>query len=164
MLAPIAYLGPTQVARWRDIQRQAADKELRFAAESIARAIGVALDISVRELTTMANQIGASGSFDLELFRTLLHEHCTAVSSCLGVFVSRPDGYPLTGDPSHPVTGGVGDREYYQAMLHAQQTVLSDVEIGRFTKVPTLHVCAPIWSSSDAIVMGNQWSRAWQTT
>ena len=152
MLAPIAYLGPTQVARWRDIQRQAADKELRFAAESIARAIGVALDISVRELTTMANQIGASGSFDLELFRTLLHEHCTAFSSCLGVFVSRPDGYPLTGDPSHPVTGGVGDREYYQAMLHAQQTVLSDVEIGRFTKVPTLHVCAPIWSSSDASV------------
>ena len=149
MLAPIAYLGPTQVARWRDVQRQAADKELRFAAESITRAIGQALDISVRELTTMANQIGASGSFDPDFFRTLLHEHCTAFSSCLGVFVSRPDGYPITGDPSHPVSGGVGDREYYQEMLRTQRTTLSGVETGRFTKVPTIHVCAPIWSSSD---------------
>ena len=152
MLAPIAYLGPTQVARWRDVQRQAADKELRFAAESITRAIGQALDISVRELATMANQIGASGSFDPEFFRPLLHEHCTAFSSCLGVFVSRPDGYPITGDPSHPVSGGVGDREYYQEMLRTQRTTISDVEIGRFTRVPTLHVCAPIWSSSDVSV------------
>jgi serine phosphatase RsbU (regulator of sigma subunit) len=152
MLAPIAYLGPTQVARWRDVQRRDADKELRFAAESLSRAIGMALDISVRELTTMANQIGASGSFDRDFFRTLLHEHCTAFASCLGVFVSRPDGFPITGDPSHPVGGGVGDREYYQEMLRTQRTALSGVEIGRFTKVPTLHICAPIWSSSDVSV------------
>ncbi len=150
MLAPIAYLGPTQVARWRDVQRQAADKDLRFAAESIARAIGEAFDVSVRELVTIANQIGAYGSFDLDLMHTLLHEHCTAFPSCLGVFASRLDGYPLTGDPPHAVTGGVGDREYYRDMLRTQQTTLSGVEIGKYTGVPTIHVCAPIWSSADA--------------
>ncbi len=150
MLAPIAYLGPTQVARWRDVQRQAADKELRFAAESIARAIGGALEVSVRELTAMANQIGAHGYYDAEFLRTLLHEHCSAFPSCLGVFVSRPDGYPITGDPVHPVMGGVGDREYFQEMLRTQRTTLSGVEIGRFTGVPTIHVCAPIWASPGA--------------
>jgi serine phosphatase RsbU (regulator of sigma subunit) len=35
-------------------------------------------------------------------------------------------------------------------MLRTQQTTLSGVEIGKFTKVPTIHVCAPIWSSTDA--------------
>ena len=149
MLAPIAYLGPTQVARWRDVQRQAADKELRFAAESIARAIGGALEVSVRELTAMANQIGAHGYYDAEFLRTLLHEHCSAFPSCLGVFVSRPDGYPITGDPVHPVMGGVGDREYFQeSCARSEPRSLVSRSVGspgcrRFR-------CAPIWASPGA--------------
>ena len=151
MLAPIAYLGPTQVVRWREVQRRDADKELRFAAESLARAIDQALDASIRELTGTANQIGVYGSLEPELLRTVLHQHCVAFPSCLGLFVSGPDAHPITGDPPqyHNPNVGVGDRPYYQEMLRTQRTSVSGVEIGKFTHVPTIHVCAPIWSSPD---------------
>ena len=151
MLAPIAYLGPTQVARWRDVQRRDADKELRFAAESLGRAIDQALDASIRELTGTANHIGIYGSLDRDLLQTVLHQHCSAFPSCLGLFVSGPDAHPITGDPPqyHNPKVGVGDRAYYQEMVRTQQTSVSGVEVGRFTGVPTIHVCAPIWSSPD---------------
>lgn len=149
MLAPIAYLGPTQVVRWRDVQRRDADKELRFAAESLARAIDQALDASIRELTGTANHIGVYGSLEPELLKMVLHQHCAAFPSCLGLFVSGPDAHPITGDPPqyHNPKVGVGDRAYYQEMLRTQRTSVSGVELGRFTGVPTIHVCAPIWSS-----------------
>lgn len=151
MLAPIAYLGPTQVARWRDVQRQAADKELRFAAESLSRAIDQALDASIRELTGTANHIGVYGSLDPDLLQTVLYQHCSAFPSCLGLFVSGADGYPITGYPFHYHLPnlGVSDRSYYQEMLRTQITSVSGVELGKFTGVPTIHVCAPIWSSTD---------------
>ena len=151
MLAPIAYLGPTQVARWRDVQRRDADKELRFAAESLARAIDQALDASLRELTGTANHIGVYGSLDPDLLQTVLQQHCSAFPSCLGLFVSGPDSHPITGYPAHYHLPniGVSERSYYQEMLRTQQTSVSGVEIGKFTGVPTIHVCAPIWSSPD---------------
>jgi serine phosphatase RsbU (regulator of sigma subunit) len=151
MLAPIAYLGPTQVARWRDVQRQAADKELRFAAESLSRAIDQALDASIRELTGTANHIGVYGSLDPDLLQIVLHQHCSAFPSCLGLFVSGADAHPITGYPFHYHLSnlGVSDRSYYQEMLRTQNTSVSGVELGKFTGVPTIHVCAPIWSSTD---------------
>ena len=150
MLAPIAYLGPTQVARWRDVQRRDADKELRFAAESLARAIDQALDASIRELTGTANDIGVFGSLDPVLLQTVLHQHCSVFPSCLGVFVSGLDAFPIIGEPlRNKSKAWVGDRTYYQEMLRTQRTSVSGVEIGKFTGVPTIHVCAPIWSSTD---------------
>ena len=150
MLAPIAYLGPTQVARWRDVQRRDADKELRFAAESLARAIDQALDASIRELTGTANHIGVYGSLDPDVLQTVLHQHCSAFPSCLGLFVSGPDSHAITGYPDYHLPNiGVGERSYYQEMLRTQRTSVSGVEVGKFTGVPTIHVCAPIWSSTD---------------
>jgi len=150
MLAPVAYLGPTQVARWRDVQRRDADKELRFAAESLARAIDQALDASIRELTVTANEIGVYGSLDPDLLQKVLHQHCSAFPSCLGVFVSGVDAHPITGEPLQNASSArVSDREYYQEMLRTRRTAVSGVEIGRFTGVPTIHVCAPVWSSRD---------------
>jgi hypothetical protein len=62
-LAPIAYLGPAEVARWREVQGQASDQALQLAAESLARAIGQAIAESVRGITTMANHVGTYGTF-----------------------------------------------------------------------------------------------------
>jgi serine phosphatase RsbU (regulator of sigma subunit) len=151
MLAPIAYLGPTQVVRWRDVQRRDADKELRFATESLARAIDQALDASIRELTGTANHIGVYGSLEPDLLQIVLGQHCSAFPSCLGLFVSGPDAHPITGYPLHYHLPnlGVSERTYYQEMLRTQRTSVSGVELGKFTGVPTIHVCAPIWSSTD---------------
>ncbi|HEY5283088.1 MAG TPA: hypothetical protein VIM14_09885, partial [Polyangia bacterium] len=91
-LAPIAYLGSTQIARWREVQRTAADKDLRFAAESLAGAIGQALDANVRELGTMAKHIGTYRSLDPAILQSVLHEFRLAFASFLGLNVAGLDG------------------------------------------------------------------------
>ena len=164
MLAPIAYLGPAQVARWRDVQRRDADKEMRFAAESLARAIDQALDISVRELTTMANQIGVVRFGSTSISAPLLHEHCTAFPSCLGVFVSRPDGYPITGDPSHPSRAGLATVNTTKRCCARSEPHSRASSSEGSPRCRRIHVCAPIWSSSDvghADLAGGRGRRAW---
>jgi hypothetical protein len=61
------------------VQRRNADKELQFAAESLARAIGQALAASVRGLTAMANHIGTCGSLDSAIDKVLIASGSSAV-------------------------------------------------------------------------------------
>jgi sigma-B regulation protein RsbU (phosphoserine phosphatase) len=147
-LAPIAYLGPTQVARWRKVQGRDADRELQFAAESLARAVGQAIDDSVRGLTTTANHIGTYGSLDEETLQTVLHDYCANFPSCLGVNISNLEARPFVTDPPGRFDVSFADRRYYQEMERTGRTVVSGVEMGRITKVPTIHVAAPIWSTA----------------
>jgi len=144
-LAPIAYLGPTQIARWREVQRRDADKQLLFAAESLARAIGQALDESVRGLTATANHIGTYGTLDHDTLQAVLHDYCTSFPSCLGVNVSGLDARPFVIEPPEHTDVHFADRAYYQEMMRTGRTSVSGVEMGRITRVPTIHLCAPIW-------------------
>lgn len=147
-LAPIAYLGLTQATRWRQVQRRDADKELRFAAESLARTIGQALDANVREITSVAKTVGMHGTGDRSVVQQLLHEYCATFPSCLGVNVTDLDGMPMVIEPRDAVPKRLADRDYYQSMRRTGRATVSGVELGRITKVPTIHVCAPIWASS----------------
>ncbi|MBN2575747.1 MAG: SpoIIE family protein phosphatase [Deltaproteobacteria bacterium] len=148
-LAPIAYLGPTEIARWREIQRQDADKELQFAAESLTRAIGQALDESVRGLTATANHIGIYGSLDPAKLQGVLREYCSSFPSCLGVNVSDLAARPFVLEPPGATDVSFFDREYYQEMERTGRTAISGVEVGRITCVPTIHLCAPIWVAAE---------------
>jgi serine phosphatase RsbU (regulator of sigma subunit) len=145
-LAPIAYLGPTQIARWREVQQDDADKELRLAAESLARSIGQTLDSSARELTAMASQIGIRGDLDADYLRSVLHQFRQTFPSWLGVNVSNLAAEPIAFDP--PLVGRVrySDREYYQTMVRTGRTTVADVEVGKMTGRPSIHLAAPIWS------------------
>jgi len=144
-LAPIAYLGPTQIARWREVQRRDADRELQFAAESLARAIGQAVDAAVRGLATTANHIGASGTLDAPTLQTILRDYCSNFPSCLGVNVASLDARPFVIEPPEHVDVRFADREYYREMERTGRTTVSGVEMGRITRVPTIHICAPVW-------------------
>jgi len=147
-LAPIAYLGPTQVARWREVQRLDADKELQFAAESLAQTIGQALDASVRGLTTMASHIGTQGSLEPARIQTMLHQHCSNFPAWLGLNVTGLDARPFVIEPPTHVEVNFSDRAYFQQMVRTGRTAVSGVEMGRITKVPTIHVAAPIWATT----------------
>jgi serine phosphatase RsbU (regulator of sigma subunit) len=147
-LAPIAYLGPRQVARWREVQREAADNELHLAAESLARAIGQTIDSSVRELTAMANQIGIDGTLDPARLQPTLEQFQRTFPACLGVNVSGLDARPIVSAPGRSGRVHFADRAYYQRMLATGRTSVSGVELGRSTGVPTIHICAPIWSET----------------
>jgi serine phosphatase RsbU (regulator of sigma subunit) len=147
-LAPIAYLGPTQVARWREVQRIEADKELRSAAESLARAIGEAIDANVRGLTSVAGHIGTRGSLEPVRLQAVLHNHCANFPSWLGINVCGPDARPFVIEPPTQVEVSFSDRAYHQEMVRTGRTAISGVEIGRITKVPTIHVAAPIWATA----------------
>jgi serine phosphatase RsbU (regulator of sigma subunit) len=146
-LAPIVYLGLTQAARWREVQRRDADKELRFAAEGLARTLGQALDANVREITSVAKTVGMHGTGDRSVVQQLLHEYCATFPSCLGVNVTDLEGMPVVIEPQDAVPRKLADRDYYQAMRRTGHTIVSGVELGRLTKVPTIHVCAPIWAA-----------------
>lgn len=150
-LAPIVYLGVGQVRRWRDVQHRDADNQLRFAAEGLARTIGQVLDSEVRGVTAVAEVVASQGMGDEAVVRRLLREYRSTFQSCIGINVSTPDGMPRVMDPEedeevHPV--GLRDRGYYQTMLRTGRTAVSGVELGRMTKVPTIHICAPVWTSS----------------
>jgi hypothetical protein len=147
-LAPIAYLGLTQAARWREVQRRDADKELRFAAEGLARTIGQALDANAREITSVATTVGMHGTGDRSVVQRLLHEYCATFPSCLGVNVTDLEGMPVVVEPQDAIPRRLADRDYYQSMRRTGHTAVSGVELGRLTKVPTIHVYAPIWASS----------------
>lgn len=144
-LAPIAYLGPKEIARWREIQQRDTDKELQFAADSLARAIGGALEQSVRGLTATADTIGAYGSLEPATLQTVLHDYCTSFPSCLGVNVSDLEARPFVLEPRGEADVRFADRGYYQEMERTGRTAISGVELGRITRVPTIHICAPIW-------------------
>jgi len=47
--APGAYLGLAQVARWREVQRRDADKELTFAADALSREVARAIESGALE-------------------------------------------------------------------------------------------------------------------
>ncbi len=149
--APIAYLGSSQTARWRDVQRRGADKDLHFAAQSLARTIGQAIDTDAREIIAVANTVALAGMTNRELSESLLKQHCSTFPSCLGLNLSYADGMPFAMAPdSHPPAGHLakqGDRDYFRRMLTTGHATVSGVELGRMTKVPTIHICAPVWSN-----------------
>jgi sigma-B regulation protein RsbU (phosphoserine phosphatase) len=145
-LAPILYFGATQVAHWRQVQRQDADKELRFAAEGLARTLGQALEADAREITALAKTVALQGMADRGALQTLLHQHCSTYPSCLGVNISGTDGLVFVMEPPVPYTARLSDREYYRSMMRTGRTSVSGVEFGRISRVPTIHVCAPVWT------------------
>jgi serine phosphatase RsbU (regulator of sigma subunit) len=147
-LAPITYLGREQIVRWREVQRRDADRELQFAAESLARAIGEAIDHSVQGLTTTANHIGTYGTLALPTLQAVLHDYCSSFPSCLGVNVTNLEARPFVIEPPGLADVRFSDRAYYQEMERTGRTAISGVEMGRITGVPTIHVCAPIWTTA----------------
>lgn len=149
-LAPIAYLGPAQIVRWRAIQRRDADEELRLASASLALAIGEVLDANVRAVSATAAQIGARGPLDPEIVTAMLRRYRERFPACLGVLVAGADARPMAFDPPAPLGGEIGDRPYYREMKSTGRTAISQLEIGRFTGVPTIHVCAPIQRTDES--------------
>jgi serine phosphatase RsbU (regulator of sigma subunit) len=144
-LAPITYLGFTQVAHWRDVQRSDADNDLRFGAEGLARTLGQALAENVREITALANTVALQGMTDAGALQSLLHQHNVVYPAWLGVNISGLDSRAFVSEPTGRAMTTMGDREYYQTMLWTGRTSVSGVEVGRMTHVPTIHVCAPIF-------------------
>jgi len=149
-LAPITYLGFTQVARWRDVQRRDADSELRFAAEALARTIGQALAENVRDITDLANTVALQGMTNVGALQALLHQHRATYPNWLGVNVSGLDSRAFVMEPTDRPMAKMGDREYYQTMLWTGRPSVSGVEVGRMTHVPTIHVCAPVFTPPTA--------------
>jgi serine phosphatase RsbU (regulator of sigma subunit) len=149
-LGPTAYLGLTQAGHWQEVQRRDADKELRFAAEGLARTLGQALDTNVREIIAVANAVGLQGTKDHAVLQALLHQYCSTFPSCLGVNVSTSDGVPIVMEPSDHAAANIGDRSYFQTMLRTKRASVSGVELGRIAWVPTIHVCAPVWMPPSA--------------
>ena len=147
-LIPIFYLGFTQVAHWREVQRRDADNDLRLASTSLALAVGEVLRANVSAVTATADIIGTQSSLEPALLGAMLKSYREQFPACLGVLVAGDDGIPITSFPLRPGRDSVADRRYYQEMGRTGRTTLSEVEIGKFTRVPTIHVCAPIGTSS----------------
>jgi len=143
-LAPLTYLGLTQIARWREVQKRDADNELRLASTSLALAVGQVLDANVRAVTATAAQIGAQGSFEPSLLVSMMHRYREQFPACFGALVTDADSRRITSDPDTGGSGELSDRPYYRDMVATGTTSVSQVEIGRFIRMPTVHVCAPI--------------------
>jgi HAMP domain-containing protein len=148
-LAPIAYLGFTQVARWREVQRHDADNELRLASTSLALSVGEVLRANVSAVTATADGIGVRASLDAAVVEAVLRSYREQFPACLGVLLAGDDGRPIASSPNTVVRNSVADRPYYQEMRRSWRTTLSRVEIGRFTGMPTIHVCAPVLTTED---------------
>jgi len=145
-IAPITYFGLTQSARWQEVQRQDADKELRFTAEILARTIGRSLERDVRELETLADSLGLQNPSDHPVLRRMLQHYCSTTKSCLGVTRSTLKGDPIPDGFDRLALPNVGDREYFQTMVRTHRTSVSGIELGRVMKRPTLHLCTPVWA------------------
>lgn len=145
-LAPLTYLGLTEIARWREVQTRDADNELRLASTSLALAVGQVVDTNVRAVTATAGEIGEQGSFEPSLLVAMLHRYREQFPACFGALVADADSRRIISDPDTGGSGELADRPYYRAMLATGEPSVSQVEIGRFTRVPTVHVCAPIRS------------------
>jgi sigma-B regulation protein RsbU (phosphoserine phosphatase) len=146
-LAPIAYLGPTQISRWREVEQRDADNELRLASASLALAVGQVLDPNIRAVTATAGQLGAGLTLTSETAGGFLRRYREQFPACLGVLIAGRDARPMVSDPRGQTNGEISDRRYYQEMKRTGRTTISSVEVGRFVRVPTIHVCAPIWPS-----------------
>ena len=145
-LAPITYFGLTQSARWQEVQHRDADKELRFAAEGLARTLGEALERDVRELVALANAVGLQDPSDHAVLWSLLHHYYSTTKACLGVSRSTLAGEPILCAPKNSSPLSVRDRAYFQDMVRTRRTSVSGIELGRTTHLPTIHLCAPVWA------------------
>jgi serine phosphatase RsbU (regulator of sigma subunit) len=143
-LAPLTYLGLTQIVLWREVQKRDADNELRLASTSLALAVGQVVDANVRAVTATAAQIGEQSSFDPPLLVSMLHRYREQFPACYGALVADADSQRIVSDPDTGGRGAIADRPYYQDMIASGSTSVSQVEMGRFIHVPTVHVCAPI--------------------
>jgi serine phosphatase RsbU (regulator of sigma subunit) len=144
-VGPLAYLGPTQIARWRDVQRQEADTELRTAAESLGWAVEQVVDDNVRALETTAQYIGARGTLSPGPLNEAIRIHRAAYTGCDGVLVTDMGGGALA---AYPDDGAVGrnyrDTPFMQGALDADRVVISEVELGKVMRTPAIHVGIPI--------------------
>jgi serine phosphatase RsbU (regulator of sigma subunit) len=154
-LAPIAYLGLTQVARWRQVKRSDADSELRLASTSLALSVGEVLRANVSAVTATADGITAQGTLDPEVLGAVLNGYCDQFPACLGVLVAGDDARPIASYPTTPLRSALADRSYYQEMRRSGRTTLSQIEIGKFTGLPTIHVCAPLWTGARKHLTGS---------
>jgi serine phosphatase RsbU (regulator of sigma subunit) len=147
-LAPIAYLGLTQVARWRQVNRHDADNELQLASTSLALSVGEVLSANVSAVTATADGITAQGSLNPQILVAVLNGYCDQFPACLGVLVAGDDARPIASYPTTSLRSALADRHYYQEMRRSGRTTFSQIEIGKFTGLPTIHVCAPVWAAT----------------
>src|ERR1700744_3792158 len=121
-LAPLTYLGLTQIARWREVQKRDADNELRIASTSLALAVGPVVDANGRAVTATASQIGEQGSFDPSTLIAMLHRYREQFPACYGPLVADADSQRIGSDPETGGHGALADRPYYQDMLASGST------------------------------------------
>jgi two-component system chemotaxis sensor kinase CheA len=142
--APLAYLGTVQVRRWREVQEQDADSELAFAARVLARDVAQVVDANIAALQMSAAEIGAGHIDDAATLQSMVRIHKQRFPGSVIVIFCDPSGKTIAAEPESMVGQNRNDRGDYQAMMRTGRTGISEVELGRVSRLPAIHVRTPV--------------------
>jgi two-component system chemotaxis sensor kinase CheA len=143
-VTPLGYLGATQVARWRQVQRRDADQELTFAARVLTRAVAQVIDANISALQMSAAEIGAAGSFEPATLRRLARIHKERFPGSVIVVFCDLTGRTIAAEPESLVGPNRNDRGDYREMIRTGRTGISEVELGKASHLPAIHVRTPV--------------------
>lgn len=154
--APVVWLGTVEASRLSRLALDEADRHTREIALDIARDAGVHLDRQIRALNTLAAQVDASDLGNprrLQLLLDGVYEHTGGFSM---FYVGDASGHSIAATPKLGADGrentglNFSDRSYYRQVRESLRTSVSQVEVGRRTLQPSLHVAAPVTPKGDA--------------
>lgn len=148
--APVVWLGTVEASRLSRLALDEADRHTREVALDIARNSGAYLDRQIHAVNTLAAQVDPTALPDHRQMQRMLDGLFEHTGGFGMVYIGNAHGLSLVATPKLAADGspnaGVeyADRRYYQQMSQTLRTAVSEVEVGRRTRQPSLHVAAPI--------------------
>lgn len=145
---PVALFGVHQARRWSKQQIAVTDQQLAAAARASADQLALSLIDSVHAAQAFSDQVGARGSLTADSMLPALTAHTANHPELLGAYIADARGISLVHRSLDGETakGGIdySDRDYFKQVASTQRAAVSRAQVGRFTRVLSVNVAAPI--------------------
>ncbi|HET9991542.1 MAG TPA: cache domain-containing protein, partial [Kofleriaceae bacterium] len=147
---PTIVLGTIETSRASASERRRADREGTARATEVANELDTFIATQTTTIELLASDVEAVREVDERLVPALLARQRAHAPQLAIVLVADRDGISRYVDPPRDADGSPNagtsyrDRAYYRELLATGKTVISGVELGKRSKLPNVHIAAPI--------------------
>jgi signal transduction histidine kinase/CheY-like chemotaxis protein len=147
---PTLVLGTIETSRASASERSRSDREGTAHATAVATELDSFISTETTAIELLAADIEAAHEIDDRLVPALLARQRDHAPELAMVYVADRDGTSRYVDPPRDADGvpnagtNYGERDYYRELIASGTTTTSGVELGKRSKLPNVHVAAPI--------------------
>ncbi len=144
-------LGSFQAEHLSDVVRSSASMERALIAETLAGQLETQMDRELRSVEGLAAVLDARGGIeDPDAATEILIEFRERYADTQYIVLGSENGVGITSSDLERSAAGVdySDRDYFRALREHRRSVISRVQVGRLTRVPNIHIAAPLGGSA----------------